>query len=85
MNSTGFLATRFLSWLVFWVCAKGDVWHSSCGRQVSYPNFVWGPLFDGADGRRYFVVGCLKLKNELSVILYTLVEVSGRLISVTEE
>ena len=42
-------------------------------------------LFGGADGRRYFVVGCLKLKNELSVILYTLVEVSGRLISVTEE
>ena len=32
MNSTGFLAAKFISWLVFLVCAKGGVRHWKCGR-----------------------------------------------------
>ena len=34
MNSIGFLAAKFISWLVFLVCAKGGVHHWKCGRQT---------------------------------------------------
>ena len=34
VNSTGFLAAKFISWLVLLVCAKGDVRHWKCGRQT---------------------------------------------------
>ena len=34
MNSTGFLAAKFISWLAFLDCAKGDVRHWKCGRQT---------------------------------------------------
>ena len=32
MNSRGFLAAKFISLLVFLVCAKGGVRHWKCGR-----------------------------------------------------
>ena len=31
---TGFFAAKFISWLVFLDCAKGDVRHWKCGRQT---------------------------------------------------
>ena len=34
MNSTGFLAAKSISWLVFLVCAKSGVRHWKCGRQT---------------------------------------------------
>ena len=34
VNSTGFLAAKSISWLVFLVCAKSGVRHWKCGRQT---------------------------------------------------